>query len=115
MKIEVYYDKECPFCNSYVNYIKLKENHDLILLNARERQEKLQIFKEKGFDINDGFIVSINDKKIYQGANAIVFLNKITQKRIYFQDNHFFKTYIYTIAKKLRKLILFLKGKELEI
>ena len=35
-KITIYYDKECPFCNSYVGYLKLKDSYELILKNVRE-------------------------------------------------------------------------------
>lgn len=115
MKIELFYDKECPFCNSYAKYIKLKEEHQLILFNAREEKNQIQDLKEQGFDINDGFIVLINDGEIYQGAEAIVFLNKISQKRLFFPDNSFFKTYIYTFIKMLRKLLLILIRKDINI
>ena len=36
-KITIYYDKECPFCNSYVGYLKLKDSYELILKNVRAR------------------------------------------------------------------------------
>ena len=32
-KITIYYDKECPFCNSYVGYLKIKDSYELILKN----------------------------------------------------------------------------------
>jgi len=52
MKIELFYDKDCPFCNFYANYLKLKETHELILLNVRECKTQIDEFKTKGFDIN---------------------------------------------------------------
>ena len=39
-KITIYYDKECPFCNSYVGYLKLKDSYELILKNVREIKDK---------------------------------------------------------------------------
>jgi len=45
MKIELFYDKECPFCSSYAQYIKIKENHSLILINARDSIKELNDFK----------------------------------------------------------------------
>jgi len=33
-KIVIYYDKDCPFCNNYINFLKLKDNYELILKNA---------------------------------------------------------------------------------
>ena len=50
--INIYFDEECPFCRYYANYVKLKDNYDLHLFNARESLEKIKLFREKGFDIN---------------------------------------------------------------
>lgn len=105
MKIELFYDKECPFCNAYANYIKLKENHQLTLTNARTAS--LELFKNKGYDINNGFIIIVDDKDIYQGSEAIIYLNKLSLRKVYFKDNFLFKNYLYPFIKFLR--IIFLK------
>ena len=115
MKIELFYDKECPFCNFYSNYLKLKEKHKLILLNAREYKEELSKLKTKGFDINNGFIIIIDNIDIYQGVDAIVFLNDLAKSRIFFPNNYFFRNIVYPVIKQLRKLILFIIGKEINI
>jgi len=112
MNIKLFYDKECPFCNYYANYVKLKENHDLKILNARTKTKSINELKNKGFDINDGFIIIVDDKDIYQGSDAIIFLNKISEKKIYFFDNLFFKNIIYPILKVIRKLTLKLLNKK---
>lgn len=109
MKIELYYDKECPFCNSYANYIKLKEEHELILLNARETS--LDFFKSKGFDINDGFIIVVNNNKIYQGSDAIIYINELSNRKIYFKDNILFKKILYPFVKFVRIVLLRILGK----
>ena len=79
MKIEVFFDEECPFCNLYSKYIIIKERHELILLNARENIHRLDKFKLEGFNIDEGFIVHVDDKKTYQGVDAINFLNTISK------------------------------------
>jgi len=112
MNIKLFYDKECPFCNSYANYVELKENHDLEILNARTELKSINELKVKGFDINDGFIIVVDEKNIYQGSDAIIFLNKISNKKIYFLDNLFFKKIIYPILKAIRKLTLKLLNKK---
>ncbi|WP_072682661.1 DCC1-like thiol-disulfide oxidoreductase family protein [Arcobacter sp. LA11] len=111
MKIELFYDKECPFCNSYAQYIKIKENHNLILTNARDSINQLKDFKSLGFDINDGFIIKVDDKKLYQGVDAIVFLNKLSEKKVFFPDNFFFRTFVYSSIKTVRKIVLFIFDK----
>ncbi len=45
MNIKLFYDKECPFFNSYANYVELKENHDLEILNARTELKSIDELK----------------------------------------------------------------------
>lgn len=115
MKIELYYDKECPFCNSYANFLLIKEKHELVIFNAREYKSQIDEFKAQGFDINDGFIVRVDNINIYQGVDAIVFLNALTQKKIYFPDNYFFRNIVYPTIKYFRKFILLINGKKSNI
>lgn len=113
MKIELFYDKECPFCNAYAKYIKLKENNELILTNARI--SSTQILKDRGFDINDGFIIIVDNKDIYQGSEAIIYLNKLSSKKVYFKDNFLFKKIFYSLIKLLRVVFLKILGKNIRI
>lgn len=115
MKIEVFYDKECPFCSFYSKYLDIKENHTLILSNARENIKELEKLKIKGFDIDQGFIVKIDDKKIYQGAQAIIFLNTLSKRKICFANNTFFRKIVYPFIKLLRKVVLFILKKSVTL
>lgn len=115
MKIELFYDKECPFCNSYANYIELKQNHNLILKNAREVDIEITEFKLLGFDINNGFIIKVDEADLYQGVDAIVFLNKLAKKEFFFPDNKFFRKLVYPSIKFFRKVILFLSFKKVNL
>jgi len=115
MKIELFYDKECPFCSKYSQFISLKEDHELFLLNARNYLDELEDLKVRGFDIDEGFIIRINDKEIYQGVDAIVFINKLSNNKIYFAEKDFFKFYIYPFIKKIRKILLFILRKNINL
>lgn len=115
MKIELFYDKECPFCNYYANYIELKRNHDLILKNAREEEIQITEFKLLGFDINNGFIIKVDEVNFYQGADAIVFLNKLAKKEFFFPNNKFFRKLIYPSIKFFRKVVLLLTFKKVNL
>jgi len=65
------YDKECPFCHSYVRYIRLKKlNSNIELLNARNNKNLVTKCYKKGLDINEGMILNL-DGNIYFGAQAI--------------------------------------------
>jgi len=115
MKIELFYDKSCPFCKTYANYIELKEAHELELFNARECKDQIDAFKEKGFDINEAYLIRVNNKDIYQGLDAIVFLNSLAKKKVYFPDNYFFRRIVFPLIKQVRKAVLLFKGKEVDI
>jgi len=115
LKIELYYDKECPFCNSYANFLLIKEKHKLLIFNAREHKSQIDEFKLQGFDINNGFIIRVDNINIYQGVDAIVFLNAFTQNKVYFPDNYFFRNIVYPMIKYLRKFILLITIKKTNI
>ena len=115
MKIELYYDKECPFCNSYAKYLKVKEKHKLALFNARDYLNKMKTLEEKGFNINEGFVIIVDEKNILQGSEAIVFLNKISKNKIFFPNIKFFKIYVYSFVKIIRKIVLKLLRKRVDI
>lgn len=109
MKIDIYYDKECPFCKKYAQILSLKQKHDIFILNARENLHKIKEFKSLGFDINDGIIVTLNDE-ILQGSDAIIFLDKLDKKSSFY-DNWFFKKVCYPFLKLIRVIILKIFGK----
>lgn len=115
MKIELFYDKDCIFCKSYSNYLRLKEKNELILFNARENKRQISEFKTLGYDINNGYIIRVDDKTIYQGVDAIIFLNDLSKDKIYFPDNYFFRHIVFSIIKKFRKLLLFIRGKDINL
>ena len=115
-KITIYYDKECPFCNSYVGYLKLKDSYELILKNVREDKNI-----DSKFDINNGFIVNSKDN-FFQGSKALEFLNSVVNKdtflgklHFFFKYDNLFSNFLYKILFILRKLILFLMQKKSKI
>ncbi|MCK9162271.1 MAG: DUF393 domain-containing protein [Arcobacter butzleri] len=121
MDIVVFYDKECPFCDAYHDYIKLKSTYDLKLLNAREELQEITKLKAKGFDINDGVIVII-DSRIYQGSQAIFEINKLLKKENLKDkigskliQTKLFSVVMYPLIKKLRNVVLFILRKDKEI
>lgn len=110
--IKLYYDKECPFCNEYSKYIELRKVYDIEIINAREELEKLNDFKNKGFDINNGMIIEY-EGNIFQGSDAIKIVDKYIIKkgivdRLMSLFIHFpgFKSIIYPIVKIIRLIVL---------
>ncbi len=119
-KITLYYDKECPFCSNYANLLKLKENFEIILKDARENLSEIALLCEN-LDINDGFIV-VYKNDCFQGAKALAFLNSAVDKTTILGKLHFFFAYenifskvLYRILFILRKVILFILRKDSQI
>ena len=112
MQIKLYYDQECPFCRAYANYVKIKQTHNLILVDVRDNKQTIKELQKKGLDINDGFIIEVDNNKFYQGSEAILFLNEISNNKIYFKNNIFFTGLVYPFIKQLRKLLLFCLNKK---
>ena len=65
-KIKLYYDHECPFCKEYSKYVELRKTFDIEIINAREELEKINAFKNKGFDINDGIWLGRSSESIHK-------------------------------------------------
>ena len=119
-KLTLYYDKQCPFCTKYANLLKLKENFEITLKDARENLDEISVLC-KNLDINDGFIV-IYKNDCFQGAKALEFLNRAVDKTTILGKLHFFFAYenifsrfLYKILFILRKFILFILRKDSKI
>jgi hypothetical protein len=118
--ITLYYDKQCPFCSKYANLLKLKENFEITLKDARENQSEISLVCGN-LNINDGFIV-IYENNCFQGEKALAFLNSAVDKTTFLGKLHFifryeniFSKILYKILFVLRKIILFILRKDSNI
>ena len=119
-KLTLYYDKQCPFCSKYANFLKLKENFEITLKDARQNLDEISLVCEN-LDINDGFIV-VYENHCFQGVKALEFLNSAVDKTTTLGKLHFFFAYdntfskfLYKILFILRKFILFVLKKDSKI
>lgn len=106
-KLTLYYDKQCPFCSKYANLLKLKENFEITLKDARKNLDEISVLC-KNLDINDGFIV-IYKNDCFQGAKALEFLNRAVDKTTILGKLHFFFAYENTFSKFLYKTLFILR------
>ena len=111
-KLTLYYDKQCPFCSKYANFLKLKD--------ARQNLDEIALIC-KNLNINDGFIV-LYKNNCFQGAKALAFLNSAVDKTTFLGKLHFFFRYdnlfsnlLYKLFFIWRKIILFILGKNSKI
>ena len=118
--ITLYYDKECPFCDKYVKLLKLKENFQIILKDARVNLDEIKQLCNN-LDINNGFVV-IYENRCFQGSNALQFLNTAVDKTTFIGKFHFlfkydnlFSNILYKLFFNLRKIIFFLLNKNPKI
>ena len=119
-KLTLYYDKQCPFCSKYANLLKLKENFEITLKDARQNLSEISSICEK-LDINDGFIV-VYKNHCFQGSKALAFLNSAVDKDTFLGKLHFifrydniFSKILYNVLFILRKIILFVLRKDSKI
>jgi len=118
MKVELFYDQECPFCREYSKFVMLRKKYDISIYNARENISVLINFRNQGYDINTGMIVQIDGHKIYHGADAAKKLDELIENKC-FLDKCIskivkapgFKTIVYPTVKLIRNILLRLLGK----
>lgn len=106
-KLTLYYDKQCPFCSNYANLLKLKENFEITLKDARKNLDEISLVCEN-LDINDGFIV-VYENHCFQGVKALEFLNSAVDKTTTLGKLHFFFAYDNTFSKFLYKILFILR------
>ena len=114
MKTLLYYDGDCPFCNKYAEFLKLKKCFDLNICDARI---DLTWKKYKKDIVLDDGVILIFENNCYQGVAAIEMLLSICkydglffnfQKFIF--SNKILGNITYTSFKSLRKIALWFKS-----
>jgi predicted DCC family thiol-disulfide oxidoreductase YuxK len=67
----VVYDGECPFCSRYVAMVRLRDAVGKVrLLNARDDDPLVDDLKRSGFDLDQGMVLVIGDRR-YHGADCV--------------------------------------------
>lgn len=115
MKVFLYYDGNCPFCNKYAEFLKLKKCFDINICDARVDLS----WKKCGKDmILDDGVILIYEDKCFQGVAAIDMLLSICkydgvffsmQKLVF--SNKILGKIVYSCFKFLRKVALWFKSK----
>ncbi|HEV7633746.1 MAG TPA: DCC1-like thiol-disulfide oxidoreductase family protein [Steroidobacteraceae bacterium] len=72
--LHVVYDGECPFCSSYVSLLRLREQYEVHLVDARKEPEFASRY---GLDLNEGMIVDL-DGEVHHGARAVSLLSRLS-------------------------------------
>ncbi|MGH1484690.1 MAG: DCC1-like thiol-disulfide oxidoreductase family protein [Cellvibrionaceae bacterium] len=112
------YDKQCPACDFYCNIVRIQESvGELQLVDARENSAVMEEITAKGWDIDQGMVVKIEDE-LYYGSDAIYVLSKIgSQSDLFNRFNYWLfrskkrSAVLYPILRACRNLLLKLLGK----
>jgi predicted DCC family thiol-disulfide oxidoreductase YuxK len=122
LKVELFYDDECPFCKEYSKFVEIRKKHDISIQNARDSLDKIVKFRDQGYDINKGMIVLIDDTKIYQGAQAAKVLDELIESKNIVDKlislvvkMPGFKSIVYPIVLWIRRIVLKLTRKNPDI
>jgi len=113
-KIEIYYDGDCPFCTQFVVLSKLKKEYEVSLYNLRNVPDKVNEFKEKSYDVNEGMIV-IFDNEIYFGHKAVYLITNLSDKKFFLSK--IYKTFFFnlTVTKYFYPILRFFRNITLKI
>ena len=78
-RLEIIYDGACPFCSRYVQLVRIRENFDVELIDARKRPLLGLQYKAKGYDLADGMIARL-DGENYFGSEAIAIISLVSSR-----------------------------------
>lgn len=77
--VEIVYDRDCPFCSRYVQLVRLRENFDVRLVDARQNPSHADRYRSLGYDLTDGMVVETGGR-LYHGADAITILSLLSSR-----------------------------------
>lgn len=115
--VTLYYDKACPFCSRYADFVQLQTEYALHIRDARVTLEELS-HRCPECDINQGMIVVV-EKRCLQGVEALRWIDGALNNRGILRNlHHFWKldrsltAPVYWIIKQFRTVVLMLRGGE---
>lgn len=83
-EILLVYDKQCPACDNYCGFVRLKQSvGQLRLINARDAHPVMDEITAAGLDIDEGMVVKTGER-LYYGADAIHVLALLSSRSGFF-------------------------------
>jgi predicted DCC family thiol-disulfide oxidoreductase YuxK len=75
--LELVYDTECPACDIYCKLVRVRDSvGELVLVDARDNPEIMQDITARGWDIDEGMVLRI-ENQLYYGSEAIHVLSML--------------------------------------
>ena len=114
-KVIVVYDYECPACDHYCKMLSLDPTFgELKRVNAREDSDVLSEITTKGFDIDQGMVVKV-DNDLYYADNAIHMLSQMSRRTGLFNRANFWLFRSKPLSKVLYPLLRFFRNVLLKV
>ena len=109
-KIFIIYDKECPACNKFCQIVRIRESvGDLVLINARDKNNIMNDITERGLDINQGMILKM-DEQLYYGSDAIHALALLSSRSVIFNRFNYWLFKSKTLSRLLYPVLRFFRN-----
>jgi len=117
-QVVLIYDGDCPLCARYSHANRLRRDvGEWTLVNARERPDVVSALARKGFDLNEGFVLTVGNE-IYGGADALHALALLSSRSSTFNRINFaifrrrrVALLLYPVLRSFRNLLLWLLGR----
>ena len=78
------YDGQCPFCSTYVKYLRVRQSIGAFhLVDARDGGPLVETIRGMGFDLDEGMVLKLGDR-YYHGADCIHVLACLSSPRTFF-------------------------------
>ena len=118
-KIALIYDGDCPVCTAYCKVVTLRAiDPNFQIINARDHHPLLDKVRAHGLDMDEGFVLNIDDE-FYHGAEAIHVLASITSQSGFLNKLNFmvFRSrrlsfFLYPFLRSGRNALLWILGKK---
>jgi len=114
--VRIIYDGDCPFCKAYMSVLRLQEQYEVELVDARGEHDLLQQVTSQGFDLDEGMVVEI-DGRVYHGDAAMARMAFMTAESGFLRrlakwtfTNERRSRYFYPILRGVRNLTLRVLG-----
>lgn len=112
------YDGECPFCASYVRFVRLRDVAGPVrMVNARDGGPEVEAARRMGFDLDEGMVLRLSGR-YYHGKDCINALALMSSRSTVFNSvNHWvFRSprraaLLYPVLRAGRNAVLRLLGR----
>jgi len=115
----IVYDGECPFCQKYIDLLRLRASVGTVrLVDARSDDPIVGDVLQRGFDLDQGMIVIIGER-FYHGASAMQVLAMLSTGVGWFNRFNFYvfrskrvSTVLYPVLRTGRNFVLRVLGRK---